>query len=89
MSWGEIKSQAGGKAEGNGTNHHALPKDKFTKDAKDRLEILKLDDYEELFSLRLGNKIRLYGIKDGRVLRFIWHDPYHGENKGAYPVKKR
>ncbi len=88
MTWFNIKSQSGGKAEGRGTNHHLLPIDKFTKDAQRRLGALKLDDADELFSLRLGNTLRLYGIKDGRVLRFVWHDPYHGDKQGAYPTTK-
>jgi len=89
MSWNEIKSTSGGKAPGNGTNSHALPIGGFSKKAISRLEELKLDDNDELFSLRLQGKLRLYGIKDGRVLRFIWHDPHHGSEDGAYPLKKR
>lgn len=88
MTWTALKSQSGGKAAGRGTNHHLLPINNFTKDAKNRLQLLKLDDIDELFSLRIGNTVRLYGIKDGRVLRFVWHDPHHGSKEGAYPTSK-
>jgi len=88
MRWHEIKAASGGKAQGHGTNHHSLPIEGFTKSAQSRLRELKLDDIETLFSLRLDNMTRLYGIKDGRVLRFIWHDPFHGNAKGAYPTQK-
>ena len=87
MTWNQIKQAAGGRSSG--TNSHPLSIDEFVKEAKKRLEELKIsDDYEELFSLRLENKLRLYGIRDGRVLRFIWHDPHHGNKDGAYPTKK-
>ncbi len=87
MTWNQIKQAAGGRSSG--TNNHTLSIDEFVKEAKKRLEELKIsDEYEKLFSLRLENKLRLYGIRDGRVLRFIWHDPYHGSKNGAYPTKK-
>lgn len=85
MTWADLRKQVGGR--GHGTNHHPLPVSSFTKKARDRLQELKLDDYPDLFSLRLQNTVRLYGIKDGRVLKFIWYDPYHGSKNGAYPTK--
>lgn len=87
MTWTQIKQAAGGRSSG--TNSHPLPIEGFVKDAIKRLQELKLDDISELFSLRLNNTLRLYGIKDGRVLRFIWHDPYHGTKDGAYPTTKK
>ena len=87
MTWVTIKQASGGRKSG--TNSHPLPIEGFAKDAIKRLQDLKLDDISELFSLRLNNTLRLYGIKDGRVLRFIWHDPHHGTKSGAYPTQKR
>ncbi len=86
MTWGQIKQAAGGKSSG--TNSHPVPMSGFITHAQKRLRELKLDGYEELFSLRLNSTLRLYGIRDGRVLRFIWHDPHHGSKDGAYPTKK-
>lgn len=88
MTWNGIKQASGGKAEGRGTNHHSADVDGFSAVAKKRLQDLKLDDVDELFSLRLNNTLRLYAIKEGRVLKFIWYDPYHGSKNGAYPTKK-
>jgi len=84
MTWAALKQQAGGRRRG--TNHHSLDVVGFNKTAQDRLKHLKLDDYESLFSLRINNTLRLYGIRDGRVLRLLWHDPFHGEKKGCYPT---
>lgn len=88
MTWAELRAQSGGRGAGKGTNHHQCATDGFCKTAKDRLVELKLDDVDEIFSLRLTNTVRLYGIKEGRVLRFVWHDPHHGTNDGAYPTQK-
>ncbi|MDP9932536.1 hypothetical protein J2X92_004791 [Variovorax paradoxus] len=85
MTWAEIQSATGGRKEGN--NNHFVPVAKMPKEAQDRLIELRLDDIDDLFSLRLQNALRLYGIRDGRVLRLIWHDPHHGTPQGAYPVK--
>ncbi len=86
MPWSQIKQAAGGRASG--TNNHPLAIGGFTKEAQKRLQQLKLDDHDTLFSLRLNGTLRLCGIRDGRVLRFIWHDPHHGSKDGAYPTKK-
>lgn len=79
-----MKETSGGRSAG--TNHHNLALEGFTRDAKKRLIELKLDDISELFSLRLSNTIRIYGIKDGRVLKILWYDQYHGSKNGAYPT---
>jgi len=86
MTWAKLKEVAGGKKHG--TNHHSIPTGKFCKRARDRLAEIHLDDHDEIFSLRLSNTLRLYGIRDGRVLRIVWHDPHHGSTNGVYPIKK-
>ncbi|HEV3039422.1 MAG TPA: hypothetical protein VHA33_16730 [Candidatus Angelobacter sp.] len=86
MTWAAIKLQAGGRRQG--TNHHPIEIAEFNKPARDRLEELHLDDYESLFSLRITNTLRLYGVRDGRVLQIIWHDPHHGSRRGACPTRR-
>jgi hypothetical protein len=86
MTWAAIKQQCGGRKRG--TNHHSLSIENFTRTAQARLTELGLDEYDELFSLRLGNMVRLYGIREGRVLRFVWHDPHHGSANASYPTSK-
>ena len=56
MTWNQIKQVAGGRSSG--TNRHLLTIDDFSKEAKKRLKQLKLDDNDELFSLRLNNTLR-------------------------------
>lgn len=82
MTWGELSRAAGGRAQGN--NSHSIPVDSLCKDAQERLLALNLDDVDELFSLRLTGTIRVWGIRDGRVLKVLWYDPEHT----VYPTRR-
>ena len=77
MTWQEILSASGAKKKGRGNHHHSVAVEKLSKDAQKRLKEIKLDDVESLFSLRLTGRKRLYGIRDGRVFKFIWYDREH------------
>lgn len=87
QSWSEIKLAAGGKAHG--TNNHALEISKFNKEAQKRLHELNLDTLigDTLFSLRMNNITRIYGVRNEEYFRPIWHDPHHDmPEKACYPV---
>lgn len=58
---------------------HAIESWKLCKEAKDRLEFLKLDDFDELYSLRLTGTQRIWCIREGgtNVMRVLWWDPDH------------
>lgn len=86
MTWAAIQNQSGGRSRG--SNSHTCPGQSFSKEARDRLVALSLDEYD-LFSLRFTNKIRIYGIREGRVLKVLWYDSDHGGSTGAYPTSKR
>lgn len=77
MTWLDIELASGGKKKGGGTNNHPIPVSQLIKEAQLRLQHLKLDDYDELFSLRLCNLTRVFGIRNGRVLNILWHDCNH------------
>ncbi len=87
LTWADIKAQAGGRRRG--TNHHPIEFAEFTPTARHRLEQLRLDEFASLFSLRLTNTLRLYGVRDGRVMQLVWHDPFHGSRRGACPTSRR
>ena len=70
MTWGEILS------EGRRQNH-AISVNQCIDKAQERLEFLKLDDLEELTSLRVNSKGRVLGIRDREVFRILWWDPEH------------
>ena len=79
-----IKEAAGGKKHG--TNHHSLRISELNSTARKRIVELGLDEYDKVFSLRLANTIRIYGIRDGRVMRLIWYDSSHGTKNGVCPT---
>ena len=63
---------------------HYIDFDKLCPEARRRLSELKLDDIDELFSLRVFSEKRVWGILDGHVLKILWWDPKHK----VYPVEK-
>ncbi len=75
MTWAEIEMPSGGKKSG--TNSHSIPCNKLCKEARKRLQKLNLDDIDELFSLRVGGKVRIWGIRRGRVFQILWFDFEH------------
>ena len=68
MTWRDVKK---------GGDSHSVAIEKLIKPAQDRLQELKLDDIDELFSLRCTGKQRIWGIETGAVLRLLWWDPDH------------
>jgi hypothetical protein len=87
-TWAIIINTTGGKAKG--TNHHSIAVDELSKIARDRLEEIGRTKLEEVFSLRLESVVRVYGIREGRILKIMWVDPWHSdENKAVCPSKKR
>lgn len=57
--------------------HHSTSVDKLIKPARDRLEEINQDDVDELVSLRLSGKQRVWGVLEQGVLRLLWWDPNH------------
>lgn len=67
MTWQQIE-QAGS---------HNVAVEKLVKEARDRLVEINQDDLDELFSLRISGKERVWGIRDRSILRLLWWDPEH------------
>jgi len=68
MTWAAIKESR---------RNHSIPVSELCHDAQKRLCKLKQDDIEELFSVGLSGKQRIFGIRDRRVLKILWWDPNH------------
>ncbi len=68
MSWKEIVTM---------TKSHNVETSKLDVAARRKLESLKIDDIEELFSLRLTGKQRIWGILENSTLKILWWDPEH------------
>lgn len=67
MKWSEIL----------GSKNHAIATESLSKPARDRLTTLQLDDVGELVSLRFSGRERVFGVRQGAVLRLLWWDPNH------------
>ncbi len=67
MTWAEIQRQGS----------HSLKVADICKEAKKRLQEIRQDDTDELFSLRLSGTKRILGIRDRRILKILWWDPKH------------
>lgn len=67
MTWAEIK----------GKRHHTVQVEGCCRKAKNRLIEIKQDDISELFSIGIGGKPRVFGIRAGECLKILWWDPEH------------
>ncbi|EDN70047.1 hypothetical protein BGP_3848 [Beggiatoa sp. PS] len=68
-TWAEIKSD--------GNNHAVDIQNSPNPAVPKRLAEIHLDDIDELFSLRLSGKERIWGILEQHILQIIWWDPNH------------
>ena len=58
--------------------NHNVEIEKLSKKAQDRLGMLfKLLDFDQLLSLRLSAKERIWGVLDRGVVTLLWWDPKH------------
>ena len=84
-SGGQTTWAKGGQERGqqqHGTNSHLVSVEKLMPEARRRLADLRLwedlwEDLEELLSLRLTGKRRVWGILVGHSLKLLWYDPRH------------
>jgi len=68
-----------------GKNNHEVSVSKISTVAQKRLARIDLDDTEQLVSLRLTGKQRIWGIRVYNILRILWWDPNHQ----VYPSRLR
>jgi hypothetical protein len=57
--------------------NHTVPVSKLRSTARERLRAMKLDDVEEVVSLRLTGAQRLWGYRILAVFHVLWWDPEH------------
>lgn len=67
MKWSEILGQ----------RNHGIKVSRLAPDARKRLEAIRQDDVEELYSLHLDGKKRIWGIRQGNILKVLWWDSDH------------
>lgn len=78
MTWREILLDAK-------KQNHTVSINQLGSTARRRLQVIQLDDLDELTSLRLSGKQRIWGILNQGTLNLLWWDPNHQ----VYPVQKK
>lgn len=71
-SWTEILF-----GKGSGKQNHLVNIDRITAEAQARLQEIGQSDVEQLVSLRVQARLRVWGILSGNAMRVIWWDPQH------------
>ena len=78
LTWTEIRAQMSHSKKGSHRKHHHMAPELLCTEAQRRLGVLRLDDLDEVFRFRLGNKPRLWGVIDtDGVFYPVWWDPEH------------
>jgi hypothetical protein len=57
--------------------NHTIQRGSLTKKVQYRLVQLNLDDLDELVSLRLSSKERIWGFRIDGAMTLLWWDPLH------------
>ena len=70
MTWAEILNEGGKR-------NHFIKVGDLCKPARQRLTALKQDDVDQILSLALAAKGRIWGILENSVVRLLWWDPNH------------
>jgi hypothetical protein len=58
-------------------HNHKIEKCSLCKEAQRRLINIKLDDYDEFYSIHIDGKKRLWGILEFSNFKILWWDPNH------------
>ena len=82
-NWKQILSYTSGRK--NNTKNHAISINDLDKEAKKRLEEIKLDDRDKLYSLSVTGKRRVWGTISDGIFFIVWYDTEHE----VCPSKKR
>lgn len=76
MTWSEVLSQKHDNKQK--TKHHLLDYGSLSKEARDRITALKLEqDTDRIFSFALTNMLRIIGLRDGERFYVKWYDVNH------------
>lgn len=70
MKWKEILLDSS-------SQNHKIKLYKLSKDAQKRLERINVNDIDDLISLRVTGKKRIFGIMNSGKLNLLWYDPEH------------
>jgi len=58
-------------------HNHKIEKCNLCNKAQRRLIEIKLDDYDEFYSVHIDSEKRLWGILESSYFKILWWDPHH------------
>ena len=77
LTWKEIRALMTGGNRRRGALHKDIPVSSLCTVAQQRLIVLSMDDFDQVFRFRRGNLPRLWGVIMDAVFYPIWWDPEH------------
>ncbi|WP_120523025.1 hypothetical protein [Arthrobacter celericrescens] len=77
LTWREVKELTFNASRRSRALHHAQPVGSICEAAQRRLHDIGRGDQEEVFRLRHGNLIRVWGVLEGPVFSILWYDRNH------------
>jgi hypothetical protein len=73
LKWSEIEKAT---TDSGHKMHHSMPTDVICEEAVSRLSYLQIDG-DSIYRFRLGNKPRLWGLRNVAEFEILWFDPEH------------
>lgn len=86
ITWTNIKEQSHMKNGRKVSNNHYIGFEHLSREAIERLSDLKLDDNDQIYSMRLEGTIRIYGFREQSTLDIVWVDYNHKQGKQEHPI---
>lgn len=77
LVWREVKEMKFNSKNRTRALHHSQPVESICGEARRRLHVIGRGDQEEVFRLRHGNTIRVWGVLEGPVFSILWFDRNH------------
>jgi hypothetical protein len=77
LVWREVKELKFNSQRRTRALHHSQPVESICTEARQRLDAMGRGDQEEVFRLRHGNTIRVWGVLEGPVFSILWFDRDH------------
>ena len=77
ITWDEIRQQTHRSGDEKKSNNHNIDIERLSPRARERLKLLKFDDRDKIYSLRLEGTVRIFGFKELNYLDIIWVDLNH------------
>ena len=83
-TWKQVKDLRFNSKNKSRQLHHSEKVTVICKEAQERLDQIGLGDQEELYRLRHGNTVRVWGYRNGTIFYILWYD----RNHKVYPQEK-